>query len=430
MLSKTRSSENEALNNVCRLAGSRWVGVACVWALVLAVAACAPGELGSTELGNAAERGAEVQGLDGPRADSGAPAMGLLDLSSRASGSSDLAAALGALPWIERVSLEQRLAEADERYAPQLDEGVARLSPPGALGARFEAEGAQLNLGDGAELSLGLSAYGRAGAMRAVEVSTPIVAGPRVELARGAGLVEWWRALPSGLEHGLTLEARPEGPGPLLLELAVTGARPEASSRDLVLLRHPESAAVLTHYGRLVVLDADRTRVPARIEVKEGQITLRVEDADARYPLFVDPLLWSEEATLLASDGAADDRLGVSVSLSVDGSRALVGAYSDDTAGGLSAGSARVFVRSGTSWIEEATLLASDGAAGDRLGESVSLSADGSRALVGVPFDDTAGGGNTGSARVFVRSGTSWSEEATLLASDGAAATSSAVRCR
>jgi len=60
-----------------------------------------------------------------------------------------------------------------------------------------------------------------------------------------------------------------------------------------------------------------------------------------------------------------------------------------------------VFVRGGSTWTEEATLLASDGAAGDELGSSVSLSADGTRALVGAPWDDTAGGAYTGSARVF-----------------------------
>jgi len=128
----------------------------------------------------------------------------------------------------------------------------------------------------------------------------------------------------------------------------------------------------------------------------------------------------TEEATLLASDGAAGDLLGFSVALSADGSRALVGASFDDTSGSVDAGIARVFVRSGSTWTEEATLLASDGAAGDHLGWSVALSADGSRALVGADADDTAGGVDAGSARVFVRIGSTWTEEATLLASDGA----------
>lgn len=129
---------------------------------------------------------------------------------------------------------------------------------------------------------------------------------------------------------------------------------------------------------------------------------------------------WVEEATLLASGGAANDRFGVSVALSSDGSRALVGAPGVGTAGAANVGSARVFARTGAAWVEEATILASGGAVGDWFGVSVALSADGSRALVGAYRDDTAGGTNAGSARGFVRSGATWVEATTLLASSGA----------
>ena len=85
-----------------------------------------------------------------------------------------------------------------------------------------------------------------------------------------------------------------------------------------------------------------------------------------------------EEAKLLASDGATGDYFGWSVALS--GDYALVGAYKDDD-NGSSSGSAYVFVRSGSSWSQQAKLLASDGAADDRFGYSVALSGD--YALVG-----------------------------------------------
>mgnify|MGYP001605006987 CR=1 FL=1 len=129
---------------------------------------------------------------------------------------------------------------------------------------------------------------------------------------------------------------------------------------------------------------------------------------------------WVEEATLLASAGAATDLFGGSVALSADGSRALVGAYADDTVGGTDAGSARVFLRAGTTWVEEATLVASGGAAYDSFGQAVALSPDGSRALVGAYLDDTAGGADSGSVQTFFRTGATWEEEATLLDSQGA----------
>jgi hypothetical protein len=121
---------------------------------------------------------------------------------------------------------------------------------------------------------------------------------------------------------------------------------------------------------------------------------------------------WTEEAKLTASDADAGDYFGSSVSLA--GNRALVGAREDD-ANGDEAGSAYVFVRSGTTWTEEAKLMASDPVALDHFGSSVSLSGD--RALVGAPGTTPQGG--KGQAYVFVRNGTIWTEEAKLTASDG-----------
>jgi hypothetical protein len=116
---------------------------------------------------------------------------------------------------------------------------------------------------------------------------------------------------------------------------------------------------------------------------------------------------WTEEAKLKASDGESDDHFGVSVSLS--GDYAVIGADEDDS----DRGSAYVFKRDGTSWTEEAKLNASDGESGDYFGVSVSLSGD--YALIGAVGDDS----ERGSAYVFKRDGTNWLEEAKLNASDG-----------
>ncbi len=125
--------------------------------------------------------------------------------------------------------------------------------------------------------------------------------------------------------------------------------------------------------------------------------------------------VWTQEAKLTASDGAAADRFGISVSIS--GDVAIVGARLDDD-NGSSSGSAYVFRLVGGSWIEEAKLTASDGAAFDRFGISVSISGD--VAIVGARLDDD-NGSSSGSAYVFRLVGGSWIEEAKLTASDGAA---------
>jgi hypothetical protein len=104
---------------------------------------------------------------------------------------------------------------------------------------------------------------------------------------------------------------------------------------------------------------------------------------------------WYEQAKLLASDGADDDDFGFSVSL--DGDTALIGAFCDDPYGDRS-GSAYVFKGNGTNWTEEAKLIASDGAERDMFGYSVSL--DGDTALIGAHKDDDSGI-NSGSAYLF-----------------------------
>ena len=70
---------------------------------------------------------------------------------------------------------------------------------------------------------------------------------------------------------------------------------------------------------------------------------------------------WSEAQKLLASDGSQYDMFGISVAL--DGEVLVVGASSDDNAGGSNAGAVYVFVRDAGScaWSEAQQLLASDG---------------------------------------------------------------------
>jgi hypothetical protein len=123
---------------------------------------------------------------------------------------------------------------------------------------------------------------------------------------------------------------------------------------------------------------------------------------------------WIEETRLLASDGATADDFGCAVS--VDGNVAVVGAVGD-TDVVIRAGSAYVYRWSGASWLEEAKLLASDGATGDEFGFSVSVNGD--VAVVGARGDDD-NGGTSGSAYVYRRDGSSWGQEAKLIASDGA----------
>ena len=124
---------------------------------------------------------------------------------------------------------------------------------------------------------------------------------------------------------------------------------------------------------------------------------------------------WSQQAKLTAGDAAAYDSFGEAVSIS--GDTAVIGAPRDDD-GGSNSGSAYIFTRSGSTWSQQAKLTASDAAANDHFGYSVSISSD--TTVVGAYWNDDAGS-DSGSAYVFTRSGSTWSQQAKLTASDAAA---------
>jgi hypothetical protein len=120
---------------------------------------------------------------------------------------------------------------------------------------------------------------------------------------------------------------------------------------------------------------------------------------------------------LTAADAAARDVFGSAVAIS--GDTVVVGALDDDVGDNTDQGSAYVFVRSGTTWTQQAKLTAADGAAWDGFGNSVAVSGD--TAVVGACVDDVGANAYQGSAYVFVRGGTTWTQQAKLVDRNGAA---------
>ena len=169
--------------------------------------------------------------------------------------------------------------------------------------------------------------------------------------------------------------------------------------------------AAFDSFGTSVSVSGDTLVAGAPVADTAGGV-----DAGAAYVFLRSGSTWTQQQKLLPPDGEPDLDFGFSASLSFD--TVMIGAPSDDTAAGLNTGSAYVFVRSGASWALQQKLLAPDAAEGDDFGFAVSLSAD--TALVGAFADDTAAL-DTGSAYVFVRSGATWSQQQKLLASDAAA---------
>lgn len=143
---------------------------------------------------------------------------------------------------------------------------------------------------------------------------------------------------------------------------------------------------------------------------------------------------WTQQAYLKASNTSAGDWFGYSVALAgntlavgapfEDGSATGVNGADDD--GTLAAGAVYVFTRSGTIWNQQAYIKASNTGADDQFGRSVALS--GETLVVGAPEEDGSGIGvnptsnnltsNSGAVYIFTRSGTTWSQQAYLKASN------------
>ncbi len=121
--------------------------------------------------------------------------------------------------------------------------------------------------------------------------------------------------------------------------------------------------------------------------------------------------VWTQQGAKLIGSGSA--RQGTSVSLSVDGNTAILGGLTDN----VQTGAAWVFTRSGGVFTQQGSKLVGAGAAGSASqGVSVSLSADGNTAIVG-GYED---GGNAGASWVFTRSGGVWTQQGAKLVGTGA----------
>lgn len=130
----------------------------------------------------------------------------------------------------------------------------------------------------------------------------------------------------------------------------------------------------------------------------------KAENAGAVYVYVLEENKWKQEAKLMASDGGKTDIFGVRVALSEN--TALVSARRDDTEElGIDAGSAYIFVRDGSTWTQQVKLTSPDGQADDRFGRGVALSGD--TAIISAMNHD-ANGSNPGAMYVYKKSSGGW----------------------
>lgn len=279
---------------------------------------------------------------------------------------------------------------------------------------------------------LRLQSYGYGRRMLTAAAGTIRVEGNRIEIDRPLAsqsnptntdqgssdeVVEWYQNRKDGLEQGFTLTAPPgkrHKGTPLRLRLTLTGEVRLAlvdSGKALELV--DGNGEHWLRYDHLTATDASGRQLQTRFQADRNQISLLIDDTEAVYPLRIVPL-FTQTKKLTASDAAANDRFGSSVA--TNGDTVVVGAYSKIS----NTGAVYIFERDqggAGNWGQVKKLAASDAAASDYFGLSVSI--DGDTVVVGAEGKNSF----TGAAYIFERNqggAGNWGQVKKLTASDAA----------
>jgi hypothetical protein len=236
-----------------------------------------------------------------------------------------------------------------------------------SLSAEFNSDGVSFRSGNN-HLDVALRGYGYGDNLVAAEPVAPRAKANRLEYSR-EGITEWYVNGPVGLEQGFTLATRPRGDDSKPLSLLFT------LSGDLTASVEPGARAVglkkngfeVLRYADLAAVDSTGREFPASFDLVGKNLSLRIDDKGAEYPLTVDPMVQSVELTsnvsgcilnalsksvtanTSCSSGEANDQFGYSVAVSSDGGTVVVGApHANGTNEG--SGAAYVFLRPSRGW--------------------------------------------------------------------------------
>jgi hypothetical protein len=196
------------------------------------------------------------------------------------------------LPIAARAAVSRGLGTDERSYwARDLAGAAVALRNP-AQGLDVTLSGGRIAIRGSDGVRLGLDSLTVA---RALTFVSPLRLGAatatrnRVVLS-SPGVSEWIANGPWGLEQGFTLTHRPLGSGPLTISQRVSGnlhSATDAGGQGVTFSSHAGSL----RYEELIVTDARGRRVPARIGLSAGRVTITIDDAHAVYPLRVDPTI-------------------------------------------------------------------------------------------------------------------------------------------
>lgn len=241
--------------------------------------------------------------------------------------------------WLERVTA----TIAAQEYEFSLHDGDW-TAPNRAQGLRAQLDERGFNItprepGDAPfELRLELRGVSRsAGAEPGALALRPGIVranAARATIDRGA-LREWLENAPAGIEHGITIDAPPDGErGALRVVLALGGTlRAYRLDAETIALRDAQGRERV-RYATLHVDDARGEALAASLEVARGTIEIVIDDRGAVYPLTVDPFATSAAWTVYGGQTGGHFGYRVSTAGDVNGdglSDALVSAPDYDS---------------------------------------------------------------------------------------------------
>jgi hypothetical protein len=203
-------------------------------------------------------------------------------------------------------------------------------------------------------------------------------------------------------------------------------------------------------FGFSIALSADGNTLAAGAMTEDGGATgINGDQADnskqsagAVYVFARNGSAWSQQAYIKASNTDANDLFGYSVGLSADGNTLAISAFDEDSSardingvqdtGRRGSGAIYVFTRSGSAWSQQAFLKAANAEAADSLGYAIAISQDGNTIAGGAADEDCMAPGvnpsgcdndraqdnSSGAAYIFVRTGSAWTQQAFLKASN------------
>lgn len=245
---------------------------------------------------------------------------------------------------IKDASLAKAFAQATRQFTPQ-GSGFTAKSPSQPYSTTISTTG-QMKLKVGqSQVGISASAYGF-GAQR-MPISAPTLSSgkdkdgwPEVQLQR-TGLSERYVNEGRGMHHWLSVASRPAtANGNLWVNLSVTGAKGFRSLSQTA--AEVTIGATKLKYAGLKVWDAAGRTLPARMETNSTGIGLVVTDANAKYPVTIDPV-WSSETKL--QPGGSNE--GAGYYLAIKGNLAVIGSWSYTT---------YMFRKGNDGWVSDGTI--------------------------------------------------------------------------